>query len=67
MKIFYKHFFRAGATIGKSGGKDQEYAIRRGDILLFNPGDSHACVRTGSEAFDYRNIFCHTGGQSNGT
>ena len=24
--------------------KKQEYTITRGDVLLFNPGDNHACV-----------------------
>ncbi len=36
--------------------RNQEYAIRRGDILLFNPGDNHACVQTGGKTFDYRGI-----------
>ncbi len=34
--------------------KNQEYAIAKGDILLFNPGDSHACVQSGGGALDYR-------------
>ncbi len=36
--------------------KNQEYTIRKGDILLFNPGDNHACVQCGGEALDYRSI-----------
>lgn len=27
--------------------KSQEHAISKGDILLFNPGDSHGCVQSG--------------------
>ncbi len=34
--------------------KNREYAIRQGDIVLFNPGDSHACVQTGGGTLDYR-------------
>ena len=34
--------------------RSREYEIRRGDILLFNPGDSHACVQSDGEVFDYR-------------
>ena len=30
--------------------------LHRGDILLFNPGDNHACVQLGQEAFAYRGI-----------
>ena len=36
--------------------RNQEYLIRPGDILLFNPGDSHSCVQTGTEAFHYRAV-----------
>lgn len=36
--------------------RSQEYLIRPGDILLFNPGDSHSCVQTGTEAFHYRAV-----------
>ena len=34
--------------------KNQEYAVGPGNILLFNPGDSHACVQTGGGTLDYR-------------
>ena len=26
--------------------RNREYTIRRGDVILFNPGDNHACVQT---------------------
>lgn len=32
----------------------QESTITKGDILLFNPGDNHACVQSDGGAFDYR-------------
>jgi len=36
--------------------KNQEYAIRKGDLLLFNPGDSHACVQSDGGTLDYRGL-----------
>lgn len=33
--------------------KNREYSIQPGDILLFNPGDSHSCVQSGG-SLDYR-------------
>lgn len=34
--------------------KNQEYAVRPGHILIFNPGDSHACVQSDDGTLDYR-------------
>lgn len=34
--------------------KAQEYRIRPGDILIFNPGDNHACVQRDGGTLDYR-------------
>ena len=34
--------------------RDREYAIEEGSIVLFNPGDSHACVQSDEGTFDYR-------------
>lgn len=34
--------------------KNQEYAIKKGDVLLFNPGDNHACVQSDGGTLDYR-------------
>ena len=34
--------------------RDREYALEKGSILLFNPGDSHACLQSGGETFVYR-------------
>ena len=33
---------------------NQEYAVGPGHILIFNPGDSHACVQAGGGTLDYR-------------
>lgn len=34
--------------------RDREYVIQPGDILLFNPGDSHTCQQISEEPLDYR-------------
>lgn len=34
--------------------KNQEYALQPGDILLFNPGDSHGCTQSDGGTFAYR-------------
>lgn len=34
--------------------KNQEYTIAKGDIVLFNPGDNHACVQSDDGTLDYR-------------
>lgn len=34
--------------------RNREYTIERGSILLFNPGDNHACVQSDSGTLDYR-------------
>ena len=34
--------------------RNREYAIEEGSIVLFNPGDSHACVQSDGGTFDYR-------------
>ncbi len=36
--------------------KNQEYTIKKGDVLLFNPGDNHACVQSDDGTLDYRSI-----------
>lgn len=34
--------------------REREYVIQPGDILLFNPGDSHTCQQISEEPLDYR-------------
>ena len=36
--------------------KNREYTIKTGDIILFNPGDNHACVQSDGGTLDYRGI-----------
>ena len=34
--------------------KNNEYAIQKGNVLLFNPGDNHACIQNDGGTLDYR-------------
>lgn len=34
--------------------RNQEYTIAKGNIVLFNPGDDHACVQSDNGTLDYR-------------
>lgn len=36
--------------------KNQEYTIGKGNVLLFNPGDNHACVQSDDGTLDYRGL-----------
>ncbi len=36
--------------------RDREYVLEEGSIVLFNPGDSHACVQSDAGTFDYRGV-----------
>lgn len=36
--------------------RNQKYAIKKGDVLLFHPGDSHACIQSGGGTLDYRGL-----------
>lgn len=36
--------------------RNREYKIQKGDILLFHPGDNHACVQSDGKTLDYRGL-----------
>lgn len=36
--------------------KNREYTISRGNVVLFNPGDSHSCVQSDDSTLDYRGV-----------
>ena len=36
--------------------KNQEYHVKPGDILVFNPNDSHGCIQSGEGTFSYRGL-----------
>lgn len=50
-------FVEGGRRVLSCRGK--EYTLEKGNILLFNPGDNHACAQCDGGTFDYRgfNIF----------
>ena len=33
--------------------KNQEYTLREGDVILFNPGDNHNCAQSGTQPLHY--------------
>jgi AraC-like DNA-binding protein len=36
--------------------KNKEYVLRKGHVVLFNPGDNHACVQSDDGTLDYRGL-----------
>jgi AraC-like DNA-binding protein len=36
--------------------KNKEYVIQKGNVVLFNPGDNHACVQSDDGTLDYRGL-----------
>ena len=36
--------------------RDREYVVRKGDVILFNPGDSHGCIQADDGTLDYRGL-----------
>lgn len=36
--------------------RNRDYIIQKGSILLFNPGDNHACKQSGNTLLDYRGL-----------
>lgn len=47
-------FIEAGAR--RLVCRNREYAVGQGNILLFNPSDSHSCVQCDGGTFDYRGL-----------
>lgn len=66
-RSFPQHFhacYVLGYVEDGQGGmtcRDVDYALRKGDIVLCNPGDSHACAESGAN-LDYRGLHipCET-------
>lgn len=57
----FPNHFHEYYVIGFVGGgqrmlycKNREYVIEKGCIVLFNPGDNHACAQNDDKKFDYR-------------
>lgn len=36
--------------------KNKEHAIQKGNVIIFNPGDNHACVQSDDGTLDYRGV-----------
>lgn len=55
---FHEHYVIGLVEEGKRclSCKSKEYSIERGNVILFNPGDNHACVQSDDGTFDYRGI-----------
>lgn len=55
---FHEHYVIGVVESGERvlSCRGREYAIGEGSILLFHPGDSHACVQSDGGTLDYRGI-----------
>lgn len=55
---FHEHYVIGVVESGERAlsCRGREYAIGEGSILLFRPGDSHACVQSDGGMLDYRGI-----------
>ena len=62
MQPFPNHFHRHYVIGLVEGGqrvlscKNREYVLESGSVVIFNPGDSHACVQSDGGTFDYRGL-----------
>lgn len=63
VQSFPNHFHEEYYVIGYVGGgrrvlycRNREYLIEKDCIVLFNPGDNHACTQSDGERFDYRGV-----------
>ena len=55
---FHEHYVIGFVEEGKRllSCKNKEYAIEKGCVVLFNPGDNHGCVQADDGTLDYRNL-----------
>lgn len=53
---FHEHYVIGFVEVGERclSCKNREYEIEKGNVILFNPGDNHACVQSDGGTFDYR-------------
>ncbi len=62
VRAFPKHFHEYYVFGLIEGGKrllsckNEEYRLQKNDIVVFNPGDNHACRPVENESLDYRGI-----------
>lgn len=55
---FHEYYVLGAVESGKRclSCRGRRYSIAPGDVLLFNPGDNHACIQSDGDTFDYRGI-----------
>ncbi len=55
---FHEHYVIGFVESGQRvlSCKNREYGIGRGSVLVFHPGDNHACVQSDGGTFDYRGL-----------
>lgn len=53
---FHEHYVIGFVEDGRRilSCKNNEYSLEKGNIVLFNPGDNHACSQSDGGTFDYR-------------
>lgn len=53
---FHEYYVIGSVENGKRclSCKNKEYTLQKGNIVLFNPGDNHACVQGDDGTLDYR-------------
>lgn len=53
---FHEHYVIGFVESGKRclSCRNKEYTIDAGSIVIFNPGDNHACVQSDDGSLDYR-------------
>lgn len=53
---FHEHYVIGFVEAGERSlsCRNRDYRIRRGDVVLFNPGDNHACTQADGGTLDYR-------------
>lgn len=59
---FHEHYVIGFIEDGqrKLSCKSKEYDLDKGSIVLFNPGDNHACIQSYEGTFDYRGFNIST-------
>lgn len=55
---FHEHYVIGFVEAGERSlsCRNRDYRIRRGDVVLFNPGDNHACTQADGGTLDYRGL-----------
>lgn len=59
---FHEHYVIGFVEDGRRAlsCKNRDYSIECGNVVIFNPGDNHACVQSDDGTFDYRGFNIST-------